>query len=46
MRPKVYKKYGYWWVLWPNPNGFLSNTCFDTNYHEAQWFANVRGGLP
>ena len=40
MKTRVYKKYG---VLWANRNGFTSNTYFDTNYHEAQHFANTVG---
>ena len=41
MKTRVYKKYGYWWVLWANRNGLTSNTYFD--YHEAQHFANTVG---
>ena len=40
-KPKVYKKHGYWWVQWASPNGFISNTYFDTDYNGAQWFANM-----
>ena len=39
MKTRVYKKYGYWWVLWANRNGFTPNT----NYHEAQQFTNTVG---
>ena len=43
MKTRVYKKYGYWWVLWANPKGFTSNTCFNTSYLEAQHFAKTIG---
>ena len=43
MKTRVYKKYGWWWVLWENRRGFNSITCFDTNYHEAQHFTNTVG---
>lgn len=43
MKTRVYKKYGWWWVLWETRRGFKSFTCFETNYHEAQHFANTVG---
>ena len=44
-KPFVYKRYGYWWVLWSNTPYTQLDTCFDTAYNEAQRFANKVSAL-